>query len=65
MGWIDYYKEVLEEGKKGVYDAVSKRADMITDAVQYLGDKEHSIVTRALAEILMLVDAGIKKEGTK
>ena len=61
MNFIDYYKSVCGELKsKSLYDAVSQRVDTITDAIQYLGDKEHSTVQRALAEIQMLIGEATK-----
>lgn len=57
--WLKYYKGLCAElEQKSLYDAVSARVDTINDAIEHLGDKEHSIVRTALAEIQMLVEAG-------
>lgn len=57
--WLKYYKGLCAELEaNSLYDAVSKRVDTITEAIEHLGDREHSIVRTALAEIQMLVDAG-------
>ena len=61
--WLKYYKGICAElEQKSLYDAVSKRVETITEAVEHLGDREHSIVRTALAEIQMLVDAGSVKK---
>ena len=54
--WLSYYRGVCSELETtSLYDAVSKRVDVVMDIAEHLSDKQYDIISRALAEIQMLV----------
>ena len=56
MSIKDTFQRLEDEIKKrGLYDAVSARVDIITENAQRLPNREYSAISVAVSEILMLV----------